>query len=138
MGEAKLHVAVPSCQVCRVSITDPRVRAAYSEGAGIYRILPSAVAIPEDTSAVVAVLRRAAQSRTAVIPRGAGSGMPGGNVGSGMIVDMSGGVAGLGGDPPPPERAARGCRPRAGGGGPPQAAGALLPPPHLPPPVRTT
>src|SRR2546423_12275985 len=115
MGEAKLHVAVPSCQVCRVSITDPRVRAAYSEGAGIYRILPSAVAIPEDTAAVVTVLRRAAQSRTAVIPRGAGSGMPGGNVGSGIIVDMSGGFSGPGGGPPPP-RAGAGARAPPGGG----------------------
>jgi len=27
-------------------LTEPRVRAAYSEGAGIYRILPRAVAVP--------------------------------------------------------------------------------------------
>lgn len=70
-------------------ITDPRVRAAYAEGAGIYRIVPTAVAIPEDVSDVASLVRQANESRTALIPRGAGSGMPGGNVGAGVIVDLS-------------------------------------------------
>src|ERR1041384_8235152 len=88
MGRAKLHVAVPRCQVW-VVLTDARARAAYAEGAGIYRIVPAAVAIPESVDAVVALVRQAAQSRTPLIPRGAGSGMPGGNVGGGIIVDLS-------------------------------------------------
>ncbi|MFN2571921.1 MAG: FAD-binding oxidoreductase [Gemmatimonadales bacterium] len=75
--------------------TDARIRAAYAEGAGIYRIIPSAVAIPQDTADVVALVRQAGASRTPLIPRGAGSGMPGGNVGSGTIVDMSMGFAEL-------------------------------------------
>jgi FAD/FMN-containing dehydrogenase len=70
-------------------LTDARARAAYAEGAGIYRIVPAAVAIPESVDAVVALVRQAAQSRTPLIPRGAGSGMPGGNVGGGIIVDLS-------------------------------------------------
>lgn len=74
---------------------DPRVRAAYAEGAGIYRIVPAAVAFPEDTSDVVALVRQAAESRIPLIPRGAGSGMPGGNVGTGTIVDMSTGFSDL-------------------------------------------
>ena len=69
--------------------TEPRIRAAYAEGAGIYRIVPSAVAIPRDISDVVALVRRAAESRTALVPRGSGSGMAGGNVGPGVIVDLS-------------------------------------------------
>jgi FAD/FMN-containing dehydrogenase len=69
--------------------TDLRVRAAYAEGAGIYRIVPAAVALPEDAAAVVALTHHAAQSGTALIPRGAGSGMPGGNIGPGVIVDLS-------------------------------------------------
>jgi FAD/FMN-containing dehydrogenase len=72
-----------------VLVTDPRVRAAYAEGAGIYRIVPSAVAIPRNVDDVVALVRQAADSGTPLIPRGAGSGMPGGNVGSGTIVDLS-------------------------------------------------
>ena len=87
--ETKLHVGVRRCQVWIVWNTEPRVRAAYAEGAGIYRIVPSAVAIPRDLSDVVTLVRQAAESRTPLIPRGAGSGMAGGNVGPGIVVDLS-------------------------------------------------
>ncbi len=70
-------------------VTDARVRAAYAEGAGIYRILPAAVALPENQDDVIALVRQARESHLALIPRGAGSGMPGGNVGNGVIVDLS-------------------------------------------------
>jgi len=82
-----------------VLLTDPRVRAAYSEGAGIYRIVPAAVAIPQSTDEVVRLVTQAAASRQALIPRGAGSGMAGGNVGSDIIVDMSAGLPSLSVDP---------------------------------------
>lgn len=70
-------------------LTDLRTRAAYAEGAGIYRIVPSAVAIPANVEELAALARWAAETRTALVPRGAGSGLPGGNVGSGVIVDLS-------------------------------------------------
>ncbi|MGH7568565.1 MAG: FAD-binding oxidoreductase [Gemmatimonadales bacterium] len=70
-------------------LTDPRVRAAYAEAAGIYRILPEAVALPHSVSDLQQVLRWAAATGTPLVPRGAGSGMPGGNVGRGVIVDLS-------------------------------------------------
>ena len=76
-------------------MTDPRIRAAYAEGAGVYRIVPDAVAIPRDTAEVVALVQHAAATRTALIPRGAGSGMPGGNIGRGVIIDMSAGFSAL-------------------------------------------
>jgi FAD/FMN-containing dehydrogenase len=82
-----------------VFLTDPRIRAAYAEGAGAYRIVPDAVAIPHTTADVVAIVRRALESRTALIPRGAGSGMAGGNVGAAAIVDMSTGFSALTIDP---------------------------------------
>ena len=78
--------------------SDPRARAAYAEGAGIYRIVPAAVANPASVDDVVALVRQAAPD-TPLIPRGAGSGMPGGNVGSGIIVDLSSGFTGLSIDP---------------------------------------
>lgn len=87
--ETKLHVGVRWCQVWVVWNSDPRVRAAYAEGAGIYRIVPEAVAVPAGVQDLVALVRQAAVARTPLIPRGAGSGMPGGNVGSGIIVDLS-------------------------------------------------
>jgi FAD/FMN-containing dehydrogenase len=82
-----------------VLVTDARVRAAYAEGAGIYRILPAAVALPENQDDVVALVRQARESHLALIPRGAGSGMPGGNVGNGVIVDLSTGFSDLAIDP---------------------------------------
>ena len=80
-------------------VTDARVRAAYAEGAGIYRILPAAVAIPENQDDVVALVGQARESHLALIPRGAGSGMAGGNVGQGVIVDLSRGFSDLVIDP---------------------------------------
>ena len=64
-------------------------RAAYAEGAGVYRILPAAVAIPSDTDDLIALVRWAGASGTPLVPRGAGSGMAGGNVGPGVVVDLT-------------------------------------------------
>ncbi|HJS42943.1 MAG TPA: FAD-binding oxidoreductase [Gemmatimonadales bacterium] len=61
----------------------------------MYRIVPDAVAIPQGTADVVALVQRATELRTALIPRGAGSGMAGGNVGPAAIVDMSRGFTDL-------------------------------------------
>jgi FAD/FMN-containing dehydrogenase len=70
--------------------TDERARAAYAEGAGIYRIVPAAVARPVDEADLSALVAWACGTRTPLIPRGAGSGMAGGNVGTGVIVDLTG------------------------------------------------
>ncbi|MGH7672950.1 MAG: FAD-binding oxidoreductase [Gemmatimonadales bacterium] len=80
-------------------LTESRIRAAYAEGAGIYRIVPSAVAIPRDVDEVAALVRWAAETRTPLVPRGAGSGMPGGNVGRDVVVDLSRGFSQLAVDP---------------------------------------
>lgn len=70
-------------------ITDLRIRAAYAEGAGIYRILPAAVALPRGVEQLQHLVRWAADTGTPLVPRGSGSGIPGGNVGHGVVVDMS-------------------------------------------------
>jgi FAD/FMN-containing dehydrogenase len=69
--------------------TDQRARAAYAEGAGIYRILPAAVCLPADPQDLVSLVGWAATHRVSLIPRGAGSAMGGGNVGEGVIVDLT-------------------------------------------------
>jgi FAD/FMN-containing dehydrogenase len=69
--------------------TDVRARAAYSEGAGIYRIVPAAVCLPADRQDVVSLLHWAAAHRIPLVPRGAGSAMGGGNVGDGVIADLT-------------------------------------------------
>jgi FAD/FMN-containing dehydrogenase len=68
---------------------DELARAVYSEAAGIARAVPSAVAVPVDAEDVVALVKWAAETGTTLIPRGSGSGMAGGAVGSGVIVDLS-------------------------------------------------
>ena len=70
-------------------LTDVRTRAAYSEGAGVYRIVPAAVAIPATVDDVVTLVRTSERDGTPLVPRGAGSGMAGGNVGAGVVVDLS-------------------------------------------------
>ena len=59
-------------------LTDFRIRAAYSEGAGIHRIVPAAVAVPRGVEELHALVRWAGATGTPLVPRGAGSGMAAG------------------------------------------------------------
>ena len=68
---------------------DEQARAVYAEGAGIARALPAAIAVPNDARDAAALVAWARSTRTALIPRGSGSGMAGGAVGTGVVVDMS-------------------------------------------------
>ena len=68
--------------------TDPRARAAYSEGAGIYRLIPVGVAVPASVAELQSLVSWARTTRTPLTARGAGSGIPGNAVGSGVIVDL--------------------------------------------------
>src|SRR2546427_253746 len=108
MGRDKHHPRPPSCQADRYVVrgpwrvvtsshvstplphspfpglwTDERIRAAYSEGAGIYRIVPAGVAIPRGVEDLQQLVRWAAETGTALVARGGGSGMAGGRVGRG-------------------------------------------------------
>jgi FAD/FMN-containing dehydrogenase len=69
--------------------TDPRLRAAFAEAAGVFRIVPAAVARPTTVGELVGLLQAAAASRIPVVPRGAGTGMSGGNVGDGLVLDLT-------------------------------------------------
>jgi len=69
--------------------TDDAALAVYSEGAGIARIMPRAVAVPTDIDDVQTIVRWAHDTGTPLIPRGSGSGMAGGAIGDGVIVDLS-------------------------------------------------
>ncbi|MGI8497765.1 MAG: FAD-binding oxidoreductase [Gemmatimonadaceae bacterium] len=68
---------------------DLLARAAYAEGAGIARRIPAAVAVPADEDDAATLVRWAALTATSLIPRGSGSGMAGGAVGGGVVVDVS-------------------------------------------------
>ncbi|HEX8692931.1 MAG TPA: FAD-linked oxidase C-terminal domain-containing protein [Longimicrobium sp.] len=67
---------------------DEERRRPFGEASGILRALPDAVAVPRDAEDAAALVRWAAARRLALVPRGAGTGMPGGNVGAGVSVDL--------------------------------------------------
>ena len=69
--------------------TDDEAAAVYSEGAGIARMIPRAIAVPADAADVQTIVRWAHANRIPLIPRGSGSGMAGGAIGDGVIVDVS-------------------------------------------------
>ncbi|MGH7711663.1 MAG: FAD-binding oxidoreductase, partial [Gemmatimonadaceae bacterium] len=68
---------------------DLAARAVYSEAAGISRAIPRAVSVPASADDVIAVVRWAREASLTLVPRGSGSGMAGGAVGDGVIVDVS-------------------------------------------------
>ncbi len=69
--------------------TDAMTRARYSQGAGIYRIIPAAVARPANRDELGAAIDWARAQGLSVTPRGAGTAMDGGNVGEGLVIDLT-------------------------------------------------
>lgn len=64
-------------------------RERYSQGAGIMRIVPAAVARPASLTGLREAIAEARERKLSVTPRGAGTAMDGGNIGDGMVIDMS-------------------------------------------------
>ena len=73
---------------CEVSF-DNLTRQLYATDASVYQMEPLAVAFPKNAHEAGAIIRAAAQAGTAVIPRGAGTGLSGGAVGDGLVVDFA-------------------------------------------------
>jgi FAD/FMN-containing dehydrogenase len=69
--------------------TDLLARELYSEGAGIARSVPLAVAVPADVESVGALTRWARSNGFSLMPRGSASGMAAGAIGSGISLDLS-------------------------------------------------
>jgi FAD/FMN-containing dehydrogenase len=72
-------------------------RGRFAEASGILRTLPAAVAAPHDADDLAALVRWASETRTPLVPRAAGTGMPGGNIGAGVAVDLLTRFRGIGG-----------------------------------------
>jgi FAD/FMN-containing dehydrogenase len=69
-------------------LIDEQDRATHAGASGILRVLPRAVAVPADRNDVTSLVRWAAATGTPLVPRSAATGMPGGNVGAGVAVDL--------------------------------------------------
>ncbi|MGH7669509.1 MAG: FAD-binding oxidoreductase [Gemmatimonadaceae bacterium] len=68
---------------------DDAARAVYSEAAGVARLWPRAVVVPADTRDLQTVVGWAHREHIPLVPRGSGSGMAGGAIGDGVVVDIS-------------------------------------------------
>src|SRR5438132_3952285 len=68
---------------------DDLSRALYSTDASIFQVQPLGVVVPRDEEDVQALVRFAAENKVPLVPRGAGSGLAGEALGTGLIVDMS-------------------------------------------------
>ena len=68
---------------------DPLTVAMYASDASLYQIAPVGVAFPRDRDDVVLLARYSAEMDVPLSPRGAGSGLAGSCLGSGLVVDFS-------------------------------------------------
>ena len=73
---------------CRVAL-DWQTRMLYATDASIHRIEPVAVAFPRNGEETRAVIEATVASDVPLIPRGAGTGLVGGAIGRGLILDFS-------------------------------------------------
>lgn len=68
---------------------DPLSLAMYATDASLYQLRPLGVAYPRHRGDVIALARYAQERDVPLIPRGAGSGVAGGAVGRGLVIDFS-------------------------------------------------
>lgn len=64
-------------------------RLPYATDASIFQVMPLGVALPRDEEDVRLLVRYAAEQGVPLVPRGAGTGLAGEALGSGLIVDLS-------------------------------------------------
>jgi FAD/FMN-containing dehydrogenase/Fe-S oxidoreductase len=69
--------------------TDPLTRMLFATDASIYQIEPFAVAFPKSPEEATKVIQNAASEGVAVTPRGAGTGLAGGAIGNGVVIDYA-------------------------------------------------
>jgi FAD/FMN-containing dehydrogenase/Fe-S oxidoreductase len=68
---------------------DRIAQALYGTDASLYQVPPLGVAFPRHVGDVVALAKYAEETRLPLVPRGAGTGLAGGALGEGLIVDFS-------------------------------------------------
>jgi FAD/FMN-containing dehydrogenase/Fe-S oxidoreductase len=73
---------------CKVAF-DNLTRQLYATDASHYQIEPMAVAFPQDATQAASIIQAAAQAGVSITPRGAGTGLVGGAVGDGLVIDFA-------------------------------------------------
>src|SRR5262245_37730462 len=74
-----------SCEIRFDNLT----RQLYATDASLYQIEPTAVAFPRSAKEAASAIQTAAENNISVTPRGAGTGLVGGAIGDGLIIDFS-------------------------------------------------
>ena len=82
------QMAALNASNCEVAF-DNRTLQLYATDASPYQIVPQAVAFPKTVKQAVHVIQAALVAGVPVIPRGAGTGLSGGAIGEGLIVDFA-------------------------------------------------
>lgn len=77
-------------------LCDSLSMAMYASDASLYQVPPLAVVCPRDREDVLTIARYAGEMKLPLIPRGGGSGVAGGALGGGLIVDFSRHMHGIG------------------------------------------
>ncbi|MBA4150429.1 MAG: FAD-binding protein [Verrucomicrobia bacterium] len=78
-------LAAANCEIRSDNLT----RQLYATDASIYQIEPIAVGFPKTAAEASSAIQSAAEASISVIPRGAGTGLVGGAIGRGLIIDFS-------------------------------------------------
>src|SRR5262245_26906853 len=68
---------------------DDLSRTLYATDASLFEVRPLGVVTPRDEEDVCALVRYAAEHELPLVPRGAGTGVAGESLGSGLVVDLS-------------------------------------------------
>lgn len=73
---------------CEIAFDD-LTRKLYATDASLYQLEPAAVAFPRSARQASSIIAAAVDANVPITPRGAGSGLSGGAIGDGLIVDFS-------------------------------------------------
>ncbi len=82
------QVATLNAANCDV-VFDNLTRQLYATDASMYQITPVAVGFPRNAKQAAALIQAALQAGVTVTPRGAGTGLAGGAIGDGLIIEFS-------------------------------------------------
>jgi FAD/FMN-containing dehydrogenase/Fe-S oxidoreductase len=78
-------LAAADCEVA----SDDLTRELYATDASLYQLQPAAVAFPRSARQASSIIKASADAGVPITPRGAGSGLSGGAIGDGLIVEFS-------------------------------------------------
>ncbi|HTL55106.1 MAG TPA: FAD-linked oxidase C-terminal domain-containing protein [Candidatus Limnocylindrales bacterium] len=84
-AQQKATLTAAGCEIAFDNLT----RQLYATDASIYQIEPAAVAFPRDARETAKLVQAAAHAGVSITPRGAGTGLVGGAIGDGLVIDCS-------------------------------------------------